>query len=467
MLKQFQFTGMILLSFVAYAQDPSTISPFDGRHWGIVLEHPGTERIVVQKQIRFNEGGGTPLYMDVYLPNDIQPNEKRSTIVLLNGVGDQPNGQPQKESPAYTSWSKLLAANGYVAITMSSEVNNVQPSIEAFFQFIDRDADKFHIERKKIGVHAFSANCREVVRYLTRENAYAGIKAAVLYYGEAPPGPYRSDLPTLFVVSELDNRNNNYATLWTEALNSKAPWTITLGPGMPHAFDVFSDTETSRRLIKSTISFWNDQLSDLPARTGPVSKEREIVASRYDRDASRFLALMKAWMTDHPDTKDTHALSAYGTALMESKSFAEAGRLFERSIKLEPGNKGNYLNMAMISYALGKSSEGEKYIAAYEKGDTRESFTYWYIANRLMGIGHYKDAISLYERALTFGSQPPFVYYNLAGAYAMTGNKEKAFENLAKSVDLKFGTKEKYENDANFTVLKSDARWMQTLEKIN
>ena len=457
------FIGLMAIPLVVEAQE---ISPFDGRHWGVVLEHPDTKKVVVKEQIPFYTEAGRTLRMDVYLPPAIQSGEKRPVVVLLNGIGDQPGQPPLKSGPSYTSWSRLLAANGYVTITMESEVNNPQRSIAALFRFLSDNASQYDLDINRIGVQAFSANCREVIAYLMSKDAFAGIKAAVLYYGESPPGPYRPDLPVLFVVAELDIRGDNYSKLWNETLKNFSPWTITIGKGMPHAFDAFSDTDTSRRLIMSTISFWNNQLGSVPPSTLQPSKEREIIASRYDRDQSRMLRLMHEWMGEHPDTQDGYALSMYAQALLENNQFAESGKYLEKSIVMDPKNKGNYLNMALVNYALGKPEEAASNLASYEKGSTPEGFTYWYIANRLIGIGKFNEGAMLYERALKFPNQPPFVYYNLGGCYAMLGHKDKAFQSLFKAAEMKFGTKATYESDANFVSLKSDVRWSELMKKV-
>ncbi len=449
---------LVALPLALPAQTPPT-SPFDGSHWGVVLEHPDTKKVVVSEQIPFHTNGSRTLHMDVYLPPSTKTNERRPTIILLNGIGDQPGSRAQKASSLYTSWGRLLAANGFVAITMESEVNNTQTSFDAFFNFVSKNAANYNVDETRIGVQAFSANCRQVVEYLKREDIFDGIQAAVLYYGQAPAGPFPSDLPVLFIVAELDIRGTNYATLWGEVLRNNSPWTITVGQEMPHAFDAFSDSETSRRLILSTISFWKNQLQPVPPSSSRPSEEREIVASRYDRDASRFLQLMGDWMKKHPQTQDAYALSLYGTALLENKQFAEAGDYLKKSIAVDASMKGTYLNLALVSYALGKTDEATSYLTLYEKGSTPEGFTYWYIANRLIGISQFEQAAALYVRALTFPSQPSFVHYNLAACYAMMGNKDSAFEHLLKAAEMKFGTRESYEGDAHLAVLRSDARW--------
>jgi tetratricopeptide (TPR) repeat protein len=457
--------SMLIFSHRAFGQEGKEKSLFDGGHWGVVLEHPDTKKITVEADIPFRTEGGRTLHFDAYIPLGIRQDEVRPTVVFLNGIGDQPNQPGLKQAAVYSSWARLIAAHGYVAITMESEVNRIEDSFGALFRYFDQSGAKHHVDTRAIGTQALSANCREAASYLMSTKVFPGIKAAVLYYGQMPSGPYRMDLPVLFVVAALDIREDNYSRLWTEVLKNKSPWTITIANGMPHAFDAFSDTEVSKRMIMTTISYWINQLGPVPASSSPPSKERSIVAAGYE-DTEKLLRLMREWMSEHPDTKDASALSIYAGALVNVKEFAEAEKYLKRSISLNPSNKGNYLNMTVIYYALGNSKEALKQLALYEKNSTPEGFTYGYIANRLIGINKFREAAENYERAISFPNPHTFLYYNLACCYAMLGEKAKAFKNLYKSAELNFGNKAGYEADEQLKSLHTDPKWEELMEKL-
>lgn len=451
----------------AWAQNPSAISPFDGAYWGVVLEDPGTKDVTVTSNIEYRSiPGQRSLKMDIYLPPDVKSNETRPAIVLLNGLGDQPNDRSSKSSASYTSWAKLIAANGFVAVTMETEVNRVKESFKSFFQYIADQGTKYHIDPSKIGTQSFSAHGRESCAYIMSSDAFVGIKAAVMFYAERPPGPYRDDLPLLFIISELDIRNENYSTLWAEVLRTNAPWTISLAHDMPHAFDVFSDTETSRRLIMQTLSFWKNQLGDVQKSSLPPSKERAIVEARYDRDQGKVLRLMRDWMKENPNSTDAYALSEFGSALMNNKEYLEAEKYLRRAIAIEPKNKGNYLNLAVVSYALNKTREAEESLARYEEGSIPEAFTYAYIATRMLAIGKYELAAKLFEGALAFPSPAGYMYYFLGCCYAKLNVTDRAFNNLFSAASLGFGSKESYERDENLKSLQNDKRWKELMDKL-
>lgn len=435
-------------------------SPFDGRTWGVVLSVAGTNDIRVQTDVIYSKLADRYMHMDVYFPKGLGANDLRATIVILNGLGDQLGQATLKSSPSHVSWARLLAANGFIVVTAETEVNRIQESFEALFSYLATNATKYHIDPDHMGIQAFSANCREAITFAMGGKAFSGIKAATFYYGEAPSGLFREDLPVLFVIAELDIRGNNYSNLWREVLRNNAPWTITVAKDMPHAFDCFSDTETSRRTILSTISFWKSQLSELPANTLPFSKEREIVASRYDRDQARFLQLMRTWVEEHPDTRDAYALFLFATALMENQEFAEAERYLRKGSMYE---KVDYLTLATVLYAQGKTSEGDTALNVYLSQNASEGFTFWFIANRLIAAEKYSEAASLYERALKYPDHGPWLYYNLGVSYAKIGDLAKAFKYLVMAAEKGYGVKSDYADDERLVSLRNDARWQDLL----
>ena len=461
-----QILLFLVIFEAANAQQTNEVSPFDGSHWDVVLEHPDMKKITVEKDVPYWSDGHRILHFDVFLPLGIKPGENRPAVVFLNGIGDQPDERPLRQTPIYTSWARLIAAQGFVAITMESEVNRIQESFTEFFNYLGQNASRHHIDSRAIGVQAFSANCREATAFIMREDAFPGIKAGVMYYGMMPSGPFRHDLPVLFVVAGLDIRQDNYLGLWAEVLKNKSPWTITLATEMPHAFDAFSDTDASKRMIMTTLSYWMNQLGPVPPSSTPPSAERAIVAMRYE-DSAKMLQLMREWMAQHPGTRDPYALSAYASALIESKHFAEAEEYLKKSIRLDPSKKGNYLNMVVVSYALGNTKDATANLLLYEKNSTPEGFTYGYIANRLFEINKFREAAENYQRAISFPNPHPFIFYNLACCYAMLGDKDQAFRNLDKAVALKFSNRNTYESDERLATLRIDSRWIGLLAKID
>ena len=186
-----------MLAGLHVAAQTSNFSPFDARHWGVVLEDPGMKGVIVKEDVIYlNEDKGT-LHIDLYQPPGLGANERRPAIIFLNGIGENA-GQPKVKSwGIYKEWPRLMAAYGFVGITMESDRTRLHESFEGLFKFLEEQGTVHHIDANRLGVYAASAHVTQSAIYLMKEEAYKGIKAAVLYYGGTPRGPYRKDLPRL------------------------------------------------------------------------------------------------------------------------------------------------------------------------------------------------------------------------------------------------------------------------------
>jgi tetratricopeptide (TPR) repeat protein len=284
--------------------------------------------------------------MDVYLPPGQKATEKRPAVVFLNAIGETPGQMKVKTWGTYKTWPQLVAANGYIGISMECDGTRIQESIHGIFSFIAQQGAAYGIDANRLGVYAASANVTQSMIYLMKPDAYAGIKAAVLYYGQQPLGPYRKDLPVLFVVPEGDVRNG-YATLWNEVLKNNAPWTIQMGSGLIHAFDTFNDNDDSRKIIKETISFWKNHLDPIPQHSWPNSIGRETLAAQYGHDDAKAAELLKQWLDEHP--QDGRALFQYGNVLKNLKRYTEAEAALIRVIAMQPNNGYAHADLIVVS----------------------------------------------------------------------------------------------------------------------
>lgn len=456
-LKFFFLLASVCFVVTAFGQSPVE-SPFNASSWGVVVDHPDMKLVEVRKGISYFKDDKVDLQIDVYLPPRRKLGQKLPVVVFMNGFGDQ----ALKSSGVYRSWPKLVAAHGFVGVSMDSDATRLHESFGMLFKFL---SSLDYVDGNRIGIYAASANIRESAKYLLSNKAHPGIKAAALYYGEVPALPYRKDLPVLFIVTELDARHMNYSTLWSNVLESKAPWTITMAPGMPHAFDVFSETSTAKRLVMETINFWNTHLRPAAVSTSKPSLAREIIATEYAGDYQKIVRLMRDWFRENPDSKDAAAYRLLGNSLMRIREYAEAEQVYKKSLELAD-DRGTKLNMVIISHALEKQDEAARYLREYEEGKTPEGFTYGYIARQLMPFKKYDILIPYFQRAIELGPHPSD-YYNLAICYAQKGEADKAFQNLSNAVEKGFNYKNQYENDENLNVLKSDDRWAELQSKLH
>lgn len=437
----------------------STESAFDINKLDVVLAHPDMEQVTQQNNLVYLNDAKGALHADVYFPPKLRSDEKRPAIVFLNGIGSP----SLKNNGIYVSWAKLVAAHGMIAVTMEADART-DTCFNALFAFLAKQQNTLHIDADRIGVYASSANARGASQWLMGTQVFKGIKAAALYYAEVPRAPYRADLPVLFIAAEADLGNFGYSHLWTEVLKQKSPWTITLGTGMLHGFDGFVDSDEARRLIRQTLGFWKNHLEPVPATSGANSRVREVVAAQYEGDHKKVIRLLNAWFEANPQSKDAPGLRLLASSLMREGRYAEADVAYKKSIALDPQDRGSLLNMVVISYALNKPADAEKYLVLYENGKVPEGFTHGYVGRFLMDLGKYAPAETYFRRAIALGPHPSD-HYNLARCQARKGQTDAAFESLFKAVEQGFKHRQAYDAE-ELSGLRTDKRWQELLARL-
>ena len=279
----------VVTSFVAgcFGQG-STKSPLDPTNWGVVYDIPETKNVSVKQGVTYFKDASADLQIDIYSPPGAKASAKLPAVIFLNAIGDSPDNKV-KSWAIYSSWPRLIAAHGMIGISMDADGTRIQDSLKALFAFLAADGAKYGIDADRLGVYAASANVTQSSIYLMGDAAPKGIKAAALYYGRAPQGAIRRDLPVLFVLAEGDVAGLGQQTipLWQKVTESRAPWTMVFASRQPHAFDAFEDTDESRRLVKQTIDFWKTHLEPTPKPPWKPSDARAIVSAIYMNDPVR------------------------------------------------------------------------------------------------------------------------------------------------------------------------------------
>ena len=441
------------------ADEPSVMDPLS---FGVVLDDPAMKNVVVKKDVTYLKDDKGSLSLDIYLPPQLKSDDKKPAIIFLNAIGERPGQRKVKTWGIYSSWPALMAAKGYVGISMETDGSRIQESIQGLFNFLDKNGSAYNIDKDKLGVYAASANVTQSVNYLMSEKAYKGIKAAVLYYGGAASGPFRKDLPVLFVISEGDVARNGYSGLWNEVLKNSAPWTIKMGTSMPHAFDAYSDNDDARKIIKETVAFWKDQLDPVPAPLFAHSAMRDVFGL-LRMNQPKAMELLKSITEEHPN--DMKALSFYADVLRESGKTDEAEAVYKKVLTRQPGNMQVLVAMAGLLYTKDKTTEAEKYVSDAEKTGKMTPDYYGNLGFMLIVAGKNKEAATFYAKAVALRPNG-HDFYNLACAYAKYGEKDKAFAALNKALEYGDTSKQQIENDADFNGIRSDERFKQLLSSL-
>lgn len=448
-----------LKAFSQASNDPSVINPLS---FGVVLDDPAMKSVIAKKDITYLKDEKGSLAMDIYSPPGLKGDERRPAIIFLNAIGERPGERKVKSWGIYSSWPTLMAAKGYIGISMETDGNRIQESIKGLFDYIEKEGARLHIDANRLGVYAASANVTQSLNYLMSEKVCKGIKAAVLYYGFSGEGPFRKDLPVLYVVSEGDVRPGSYANLWNEVLKNNAPWTIKMGTGMPHAFDAYADNDEARKIIKETIGFWKDHLDPVPQPLFAHSKVRDVFGLlRMDREKG--LEILKTIVDENPN--DTRALLFYADVLREAGKTNEAETVYLRVLTKQPANTEALVSMTGLSIVNNKPAEAEKYIAAAVSSGNMTSNYYGNLGFTLLVANKNKEAAIYYQKAVEL-SPNGHDFYNLACAYAKSNDADRAIQSLALSLQHEYGSRQQIDSDTDFDLIRSDEKFKKFVATI-
>ena len=452
-------------------QNTQPKSPLDPTNWGVVYDTPETRRVAVKSGVTYLKSGATDLQIDIYSPPGAKQSDKLPAVIFLNAIGDRPDNKV-KSWAIYSSWPRLVAAHGMIGISMDADGTRIQDSLKGLFAFLESDGAKYGIDATRLGVYAASANVTQSSIYLMGEGASKGIKAAALYYGGAPQGAIRKDLPVLFILAEGDlagGLGQQAVPLWQRVTESRAPWTMVFASRQPHAFDAFEDSDESRRLVKQTIDFWKTHLEPTPKPPWEPSDARAIVSAIYMNDPVKSAELLKPYTAANP--RDAQGFIHYARMLSQQRKFAEAYAAFETAFKLDPQNPAAQAGMGQTRFAERRYADAEPLLSSAINGGFRNPLVYGQLAYSQLASNKNAEAIKTYEEAFQIGIPPGpntrgVAYYNMACAYSRMKNIDKAFEMLAKAIDEGYANRTSFETDDDLASLRGDARFKALLDRL-
>jgi acetyl esterase/lipase len=368
--------GLILvaqLTAFAQRQDPTQLT--------VLYRLPDMDKVEVRKDVTYKTAGTTALKMDVYTPPAAKPDARLPVVIFINGFGDQPNRPKLKEWGQYTSWPRLVAATGMVAVTYEARPQNEYPDVRDLIDYVRANAAALKVDENRVGLWSCSGNVLMGLP-LALDESRKYIRGAVFYYGPMADHPTRNDVP--FFIARAGNDNpqlNRSIDIFVKAsLEDEVPVTLVSYVDAQHGFDLVDDTERSREIVKQTLDFLKFNLT------------RNFEAE----EAARRLLTPPKFMT-----------------LINRSGVQKAVAEFEAERKKNPN-------------------------AVLFQEQTLNQLGY-----QLLQQGRAKDAIELFKLNVASYPQSANVYDSLADGYDADGQRElaiqfseRALEMLAKQTDL-------------------------------
>ena len=445
-------------------------SPLDGDRWGVVDTHPAMPTVRHIRDVPYLSDSLGVLTVDLYLPAATRAEDRLPAVVFINGVGDQP-GDRVKDWAIYSSWPRLLAAQGIIGISMDADRARVPASISGVMAWLRTNGASHGIDPERIGIYSASANVRATTDLLFGPTPPAGVRAAVLYYGGPPSQPLRTDLPVMFVVAESDHnpgRAPGYDSLWQRVTATRAPWTLVFGAGLPHAFDAFDDSEASRRLVRQTIAFWRSHL-DVMTPAMERSEARGVVAAGYWNDPRRSLAVLTQWTAGHP--RDATGWFQLGRARRQTGDVTGADSALGRAAQLGFDPPWFHLELGTLRMTQRRWAEVSSALTRAVDGGIENSLIRGQLGFAALKTERWADAAREYERSFALGIPPGrntwgLAAYNLAIAYGNLGRMDEAFGRLAEAVSHGITSRAQYADDADLAPLRRDQRFAPFLASL-
>lgn len=246
----------------------------------VVYSVAGMESVPVRSNIEYAPGLTLDLYQPVETPAPV--------VVFVLGFPD-PEGKYKETGPA-VSWARLAAASGMAAIVYATR----EPATDllALLDFLRRHAASLQIDATRIALSASSGNgpcalwslmqpahglrCAVFqTAYLLDLDGKSVVAEAARTYGFASPcagkslANVRPDLPLFLTRAGRDQftgLNESMDAFAVEALRRNLPVSLVNHPEGPHGFELFDNSETSRRIIRMILEFLRAHVMASPSR---------------------------------------------------------------------------------------------------------------------------------------------------------------------------------------------------------
>lgn len=266
----------------------------------VVYTIPDMEKAQVHKDITYKTIEDLQLTLDIYYPEHYQRQKMLPAVILIHGDGPADYLKNIKDDAQYTSWGKLIAASGLIAVTAnhrsSDGLNNVvgvANDIDDLLTYVREHSQRLHVDGKRLGLWTCSSGAPFGLRAALHEIPTA-LRCLVCYYGFADLKAYYQGLygepdenekyaAPVFTEDDFDEfsasdlllrRTHDVAPLFVaragldypalnasidsfigEALAQNVALTVMNHPAGQHSFDLLDKDARSEEIIEATLEF--------------------------------------------------------------------------------------------------------------------------------------------------------------------------------------------------------------------
>jgi dienelactone hydrolase len=304
---------MILVAIAAIAMPFASACP-QGQTFAL---RPASPNVTVTKDVEYGRSDTVALRMDVY--RSVGSSGTSPTLIFYNHA----TGADRRWF-FYDAWARAAASRGLVAIVFDLRFGSEASDFQALMGYLTSRGATVGVNKDAIALYAGSGNVFSAFP-LVEDPKLTTVKAAVMYYGEAPITEFRRDLPVLYVRAGLDRPSVNEAIVKLAALAvaQNAPVTLVNHASGYHGFEMFNDDDATREVMEQTIAFVRRATS--PAFQAAIHRgvpEATAAGHVQVRDFAKAVPIYADLVAARPD--DSRLRLSYGEALLGNAQYAEA-----------------------------------------------------------------------------------------------------------------------------------------------
>lgn len=271
----------------------------------VVYALQGMDKVVVRSDLKYTRAGEPHLLMDVYAPPRRGKDDRRPAVLFIHG--SVPPGSWAKDMGVFKSWGRLAAASGMIGVTFTHRLGYPNPrlaqaegDVTAAVNYVRANADSLGVDRDRICLAAYSgagpllsAAMRDRpphVRCLVAFYAFLDIRRSELHRGHESEESLAKFSPVTYLaggggkiapvfiaragLDEIPALNESVDGFTREAISFNAAVTVVNHPRGVHGFDVLTDDERSREIIRAALAFMQTHLGIGEAGGGPARTRR-------------------------------------------------------------------------------------------------------------------------------------------------------------------------------------------------